>query len=293
MTYVPITYRRPRLVVHLGDGPQQVPPAVTEAVLARLASEHSGQLKAALDAQVARMSEEMAKEISRVAAIQSSVTLAMSAVPVAGWAASAIAGAIQAISGSTYQREAEEIMADAKNQVDLLVAAGQKKIDSARVAAVNQEKQGAIDLILKGGTGPVQGPFSNFVDTLRSFGRSFDEHVIRPIAQPIRSYVGGRIVKEEAIKARDDIVFTARGKVDKYVADSITTINSPNYRAALRIELAKALVEVPEIQQILTSSPGIQADTYNQISMPEQTTAQRLALPIAAGAALIIGLALQ
>lgn len=250
----------------------------------------------------ASMEEDVKKEIMKTSAVQTGVSLALSAIPVAGWAAAAIFSVIASIGSSKYKREAQEIMADAESQVMRIQARSQKRINAMILRVFEEEKPGAIRLAVQGTApaGTLDG-FGSFVkrtfnkvgdafkdatraleratepvrDEARDISRSiekeanrFEERVQEEVIDPMV----GRTVKLEAREARDEILHEARTKIAKHESNVRKLINSPAYRTNLRQEITKRLLQNPSIQKMIQDRQQIPQEVVTH--QPRDRTSQ-------------------
>jgi len=232
------------------------------------------------------MEDEVKDAAMETAAMQTGVSLALAAIPVVGWAASAIVSVAGAIGSGKYQREAEEIMSDAQSVVARLQAESQARISAMMTKVFNHERPHAIQLALSGV--PLSGFGSAFKsavskigselerfgrriekntefirDPIKDFGRSiekeadrFEDRVQKEVIDPLV----GRTVKLEAREARERIINRAESKLKQHEDEVRELVRSPRYRANLRLELAKKLRSNPAIQKMVSDRLAIELE---------------------------------
>lgn len=301
-----------------------VVPTVFDArgVLSQLTAEHMAQLNQALKRVSDDVQEDMKEVVIHAAAVQTGISIALSAIPVVGWAASAILGIVQSFSNDKYRKEAEAVMADASNDIARMQSDSQVRILNKLGQAFSEEKGPAIQLLLQTvRTAPVEEGGMNGLGSLQGWGSGLAKSVkklvdsagifkpfeaitkgLRKLHEEIEEgfqkgldYVSGRVVKTEAREAADKLRKAAAKRLAENEATVLSLVDSPEYRQNLRVSIANALLENPQIQQMVDEIGRlrVQAATAHpgQVTVPTvdvQTVPTGLPLVAGAGAALLI-----
>jgi hypothetical protein len=196
-----------------------------------------------------RLKKDMRKLIMEQAAMSTAISIGLAIIPVVGWAASAIYSVVQAIVGSGYKREMEEVMADTQVKADQIVAEYQQKVQTAQNDAFVQEQDASVQMALTCEelpatiTGKTDAPqavvptTTKALNGLGTLGFSW-EHVFNPIWQ----------ISEATNAIRQVIVQIAPPAVARVLerADAELQRESKQVEEGIRVLSGKAAVEKAE-----------------------------------------------
>lgn len=98
--------------------------------------------------------EDKAKDVAmKQAAVQTGIMIALMCIPIAGWIAAAIMAVISALmslASAHYQRKAQEVVANAQQEAQIMEVLFNKKLSDLQRDAIEQEKMAAIKLAISG-----------------------------------------------------------------------------------------------------------------------------------------------
>ena len=95
-----------------------------------------------------QLARDMKEEAIKQAAINTGISIALSCVPIVGWAVGLVYSVVQALVGSSLQRQAEEEMANFQTEMSAVGAQWEAKVTAVQSAVFEQEKPAAIQLAL-------------------------------------------------------------------------------------------------------------------------------------------------
>jgi hypothetical protein len=95
-----------------------------------------------------KLKKDMRKIIMEQAAMSTAISIGLSMIPVAGWAASAVYSVVQAIVGSQNKKEMQAVMADTQVKANQIIAEYQQKDQVAQNDAFVQEQGAATEMAL-------------------------------------------------------------------------------------------------------------------------------------------------
>jgi hypothetical protein len=95
-----------------------------------------------------KLKKDMRKIIMEQAAMSTAISIGLSMIPVAGWAASAVYSVVQAIVGAQNKREMQAVMADTELKANQIIADYQQKDQTAQNDAFVQEQDAATEMAL-------------------------------------------------------------------------------------------------------------------------------------------------
>lgn len=287
-----------------------------QGVLSQLTAQHLEQLNHALKSISANIQEDMKEVVIKAAAAQTGISIALSAIPVVGWAASAILGVVQSFSNDKYRKEAEAVMADASNDIAKMQSDSQIRILNKLGQVFSEEKGPAIQLLMQSvQTAPLEEGGMNGLGSLHGWGSGLAKSVkklvdkagifkpfeaitkgLRKLHEEIEEgfqkgldYFSGRVVKTEAREAADKLRKAAASRLADNEATVISLVDSPQYRQNLRVSIADELLKNPQIQQMIDDIGRLR--TQAATAQPGQVTVPSVdvktvppGLPLAAGA---------
>ena len=252
------------------------------------------------------MSLELQDAAMDASMVRAGIDLTLKVLPVATWVGQAINSVLDAV-GSRYKSEATEILENARRQALAKKAASDVRVKQKFSAVLAREKPYALAIAMHDLGLPVAKPpseldgiFSDIWDAIKDFGHNIEKSFIRPIAQSVRSYVGGRIIKEKAQEEAANIL----RKVDEQTArheqniDKITS--SIGFRLSVREELANIAKNSPEVKaianqyhqavQYVKNVVSSQIKQQQREASKQQFTqgAKKLGVPLAIGGAVIL-----
>lgn len=276
------------------------PVFVSQALIDRLANEQRQVLSAAVQDIAGKMGEEMQKEIIKATALQLGVTLALTAIPVVGIAASAIAGLVASIAGAQYQNSAKKILATTESDIAKMQADSDVRINNMLVAAFALEKKAAIELAMSGqaldGLNGLGGWFSKVTgaiskaasDVVSEAGRFTSniaheaDRVSSTVAQELERIgvqvreeaidpITGKAIETKAKETREKLIKEAGIQLAAHEERVRLLMTSPAFRETLRIDLARRLREDPIVQGMINQiAQNIQQAQQIQATVPAQ-----------------------
>lgn len=271
---------------------QQLPQSQMDAAMDQVFAIQRQQLADSMQQVLAGMMAEMQEAGSRIAMTNLGIAIGLKSLPIAQWAGQAIMGIVSGIQGQ-YAEEAKQILESAKTEAISLQEASERRIDRKLEAAVEREKPFAVEQAMAqlGMIPPSQGlegfgdwvkrTVSRVTKEIRRWGHDIESEVVRPVAHSIRSYVGGRIVKEKAIEEKKRILSTVRSKLAQHEQQVDELIESPEFRTKLRDTMVTFIVTNPQIRAMVDETKRKIASVKRAESMAK---VKKGAMPVALGA---------
>jgi hypothetical protein len=231
------------------------------------------------------MTKDVKQKLIQSAAINAAITISLNAIPIVGTAMSLVYAGVQAIVGSKYQRESQQMMGDFQDEMKRTQASYQAKIDAAANAAMQQEAPAAQQLALSNlplqgldGMGDIWSKAKDVImapvkEAQRVLHKVLPSGVIytvntvtKPIEQQIhraedaafdaRDTLTGRSAKTEVEESIDKARKIAVAQFEATTKTAIAEINSPAYRQQLRINIAKQIRADPSVAAMLNRMPA-------------------------------------
>jgi hypothetical protein len=232
------------------------------------------------------MTSSLKKEMMVNAAVMTSVTITLAvAFPVVGTIIGGLIAVIGTLSGGKYMREAEQVIADTQNQLQILSndyhlktnARDERLLESLRPYAIQLaiSDQQLPPKALAGivGMGDFWSDAKNVVQTIvrspvHQLKRSLNKAGLKEVTKIIEKVekegqsaldtLSGRNALVEARKAAAQVMASARADFERVYLAHVESLKNPEFQKNLIIQLAHQMREDPEFKK-LQLSPGVAA----------------------------------